>query len=84
MGTISPLGQRRSSGDPACRSAHYLQNRNKVVLSHGDIVASDLLHQGRNILNDAPIARAVVSNRQIVVDRLRNPNHPQLIALGLR
>jgi hypothetical protein len=68
-------------GDPARAPAHRLDDRNQVALAHRLVVAGHLADRRRQVLDHAPVARAVVGHGQVVVDRLRDADDAQLIAL---
>ena len=53
------------------------------MLTHGGVVAGDFPNRRGNVLDDRAVARAVVGDHQIVVDRLWHPDDPQLVALLL-
>jgi hypothetical protein len=80
---VAALGQRGARGDPAGAAAHGLDDRDQVALAHRLVVAGDLPHGGGEVFDHAAVAGAVVGAGQVVVDRLRDADDAQLIALLL-
>ena len=80
---VAALGQRGTRGDPAGVAAHDLEDRDEIVLAHGLVVAGQLAHGCADVFDHAPVARAVVGDRQVVVHGLRNADDTQFVALRL-
>ena len=83
MGLVAALRERGACRYPAGAAAHDLDDRDQVTLAHGLVVAGDFPDRGREVLDHAAVARAVVGGRKVVVDRLRDADHAQLVALLL-
>ena len=72
-GAVTALCQSCSSGQPACVTAHDLNDDDRRLCSaKGLVVTDDLLDGGSDVFACGSISGAVVSDRQIVVDRLGN------------
>jgi hypothetical protein len=84
VGVVAALRERGARGDPAGAPAHDLDDRDQVALAHRLVVARDLADGHREVLDHAAVARAVVRAGEVVVDRLRDADDAQLIALLLR
>ena len=83
VGMVAALRQGGAGGDPAGAAPHDLDDRDQVALAHRLVVAGDLADGHREVLDHAAVARAVVRAGQVVVDRLRDADHPELVALLL-
>ena len=79
------LGEACSCGDPACIASHHFDDGNeRRAKTHRLVIKCHFAHYCRDVLNDAPISRAVVGDRQIIVHRFRDPNRAQVISAFLR
>ena len=68
---VLALGQRGRAGEPARVAAHDLDDRDQLLLvGEAVAVADDLLDGGGDVLRRAAVARCVVGQGEVVVDRL--------------
>ena len=78
---VLTLGERGRAGQPAGVPAHDLNDDDLAVrVSHGPAVADNLLYGGSDVLRGGAVARRVVGQREVIVDRLRAADKADLRA----
>ena len=78
---ILALGECGGAGQPAGVPAHNLDDDDlSVRISHRPAVADNLLYGGSDVLRGGAVARRVVGQREVIVDRLRAADKADLRA----
>src|SRR5690606_27122612 len=76
---ILPFSQSGARSDPPGTAAHYFKNGNEVARSEAGIVASHLAHGRGDVFDHTSVTRAMVRDDEVVIDRLRNTDHAQIV-----
>jgi len=77
---VGALTERRAGRQPAGVPAHDLDDLDRVEAAHRLCVQARFQDRDRQVASDAAIARAMVRERQVIVDGLGQADDEQLVA----